>query len=62
MDKICGQCRQPFSCGQEGGCWCNEVQLSRDQLAWIKARFDNCLCPRCLRAVAAGRLSDGGVA
>jgi hypothetical protein len=62
MDKVCGHCRERFACGQEGGCWCNGVTLSKAQLAWVKAHFDNCLCPRCLTAVAAGELSERTVA
>ncbi len=58
MEKICGECRQTFSCQQEGGCWCGTVKLDAAQLAWIKQRFENCLCPTCLTAVAAGRLSE----
>ncbi|MFM8552137.1 MAG: cysteine-rich CWC family protein [Nitrospiraceae bacterium] len=58
MEKICGHCRQSFGCQQEGGCWCNTVKLSEAQLAWLKQTFANCLCPRCLSAVATGTLSD----
>ena len=58
MQKQCGKCRQAFSCQQTGGCWCGTVTLDAAQLAWIKQQFANCLCPTCLTAVAAGRLSD----
>jgi hypothetical protein len=58
MQKVCGHCHQPFLCQQAGGCWCGTVKLDAAQLAWLKQTFDNCLCPTCLTAVAAGRLSD----
>ncbi len=59
MQKVCGHCRQTFSCQQAGGCWCGAVKLSQAQLAWLKRTYDNCLCPRCLGAVAEGTLGEG---
>ena len=56
MEKTCGHCGQAFACSQEVGCWCGGIKLDAAQLAWIKRAFDNCLCPDCLRAVAAGTL------
>ncbi len=61
MEKVCGQCRATFSCQQAGGCWCGTIKLDATQLAWLKRTYDNCLCPRCLAAVAAGTLSDRSV-
>lgn len=61
MQKQCGHCHQSFLCQQEGGCWCGTVMLNAVQLAWIKQRYENCLCPRCLTAVAAGTLSDRSI-
>ncbi|MEW6545000.1 MAG: cysteine-rich CWC family protein [Nitrospirota bacterium] len=60
MEKRCGNCGQAFSCSQAGGCWCGTIKLDRSQLAWIKQHFENCLCPDCLGAVAAGRLGRKG--
>lgn len=54
MQKVCGRCRATFSCQQAGGCWCGDLQLEPARLAWLKARYDDCLCPACLTAVAAG--------
>ncbi|MDE3019744.1 MAG: cysteine-rich CWC family protein [Nitrospirota bacterium] len=61
MQKTCGHCHRSFLCQQEGGCWCGTVKLDSVQLAWIKQRYENCLCPRCLAAVAAGTLSDRSI-
>ena len=58
MEKVCGNCQRPFSCSQAVGCWCGGIKLAESQLAWIKRRFDNCICPDCLAAVAAGTLSE----
>ncbi|MBM4125382.1 MAG: cysteine-rich CWC family protein [Nitrospira sp.] len=59
MQKVCGHCQEPFACQQAGGCWCGTVKLSQAQLAWLKQTYDNCLCPRCLGAVAEGMLGEG---
>lgn len=50
----CPRCDGALHCGAAtGGCWCNGATLTpelRDELA--KA-FDGCLCPACLRELAA---------
>jgi uncharacterized protein YecT (DUF1311 family) len=58
MEKTCGNCRRSFSCTQAIGCWCGTITLNESQKAWIKQRFENCLCPDCLAAVAAGTLGE----
>jgi hypothetical protein len=62
MEKLCGHCGSAFSCTQALGCWCGTIKLDPSQLIWIKERFDNCLCPDCLTAVAAGALPDEEIA
>lgn len=52
--KSCSRCGRSFGCHQEGGCWCTDLPVGAEGLAWIKARYANCLCPACLTAVAAG--------
>ncbi|TAJ23980.1 MAG: hypothetical protein EPO64_10170 [Nitrospirae bacterium] len=61
MQKACGHCHQTFVCQQAGGCWCGTVKLDPAQLAWIKQKYANCLCPPCLGAVAEGTLGEGMV-
>ncbi len=56
MDKACGRCGRPFGCTQTYGCWCGEIKLDDAQRAWLQARYDNCVCPECLKALAAGML------
>jgi len=50
----CPRCDGSFDCGiGTGSCWCREVRLTpelRDELA---GRYDGCLCPACLRELAA---------
>lgn len=55
-DKRCPKCGLVFSCGGLFGCWCREVKLTEAQLALLRQRYTDCLCPACLRAAA----SDDG--
>jgi hypothetical protein len=53
--KKCGACGELFSCGvPEPSCWCEGVNLSPAALEKLRARYADCLCPRCLAAVALG--------
>jgi len=57
--KKCAACGQQFSCGAPGpGCWCEDVHLSPAALAQLRARYADCLCPRCLAAVEPGAPQD----
>jgi len=58
MQKVCENCQETFSCEQAFGCWCGTVKLSPLKLAWIKQQFQNCLCPKCLAALAAVALCN----
>jgi len=49
--KKCGACGELFTCGApESNCWCEEVSLSAAALESLRARYADCLCPRCLTA------------
>jgi hypothetical protein len=52
----CPRCGGGFSCGAAGPapCPCAGVVLAPALLADLRARFSGCLCPDCLRALAAG--------
>jgi hypothetical protein len=50
--KSCSKCGAEFECGGLFGCWCRDVKLDRDMLAALKARYDDCLCPDCLKKLA----------
>ena len=47
--KRCSKCGAEFDCGGLFGCWCRDVKLDRATLAALKERYDDCLCPRCLK-------------
>jgi hypothetical protein len=51
--KKCAACGEMFACGApESNCWCEELKLSPSELEQLRARYDDCLCPRCLAAAA----------
>ena len=65
----CPQCGNTFGCGVAlQSCWCHAVQLSTEALATLRARYDACLCPDCLRewttvnAESSGRSPDEATA
>ena len=55
-EKICEACKKDFTCGADAGpCWCEGVSLSAATLAGLRERYTNCLCPKCLGAIANGQ-------
>jgi len=51
--KVCGACGASFDCFTPlGPCWCEDVKLSSETLGELRARYDDCLCAKCLRAAA----------
>ncbi len=55
VTKTCEHCAQTFECGQYG-CWCGQLGITEQQMDWIAARFQDCLCPACLKLVSTGAL------
>lgn len=55
VEKVCDHCGQPFQCvGYQ--CWCGKLGITDQQMDWIAARYDGCLCRICLGKVAIGEL------
>lgn len=53
--KTCELCSADFGCGAGGpGCWCEALDVPRARLLQVRAVAADCLCPRCLAAVATG--------
>jgi len=49
--KTCEACGEKFSCSASAAtCWCESVKLDRNTLSKLRARYSDCLCPRCLSA------------
>jgi Cysteine-rich CWC len=54
--KNCPVCGARFGCmATQETCWCAEVKLGSKATADLRARFSDCLCPRCLALAAAER-------
>ena len=49
----CPACSQMFECKQGSItiCQCSNIQLSREQLAYIAERWEGCLCLSCLEDI-----------
>ncbi len=48
--KKCSKCHASFECGNEKpGCWCEDLLLDMQTLKELKLKYDNCLCPNCLK-------------
>ena len=57
IQKVCEACGEIFECGQYG-CWCCSVPVTEQQMDWIAARFQDCLCPACLNKATVGALES----
>ncbi len=50
---ICESCGSEFGCGAAiAGCWCTRMKLSDETRAGLSIKFESCLCPNCLKALA----------
>jgi hypothetical protein len=59
--KVCEACGASFDCfTPRGPCWCEDVKLSSETLAELKAKYRECLCPACLKDAAAKEESSPG--
>ena len=51
---VCPRCGEQFGCAiASGNCWCAQVPLDGQRLAEIADGYEGCLCPACLRELAA---------
>ena len=55
--KWCQSCGRMFGCCA-GGCWCDDVPLTDAVRAELCERYEDCLCPTCLRNVVSTPESD----
>lgn len=51
--KTCARCTQSFECKpfDIGNCQCAGIQLSSEEKHFLQARYDDCLCINCLKAI-----------
>lgn len=50
--KKCPACGKQFECYSDSDCWCEQVHINRKEYAEIVARYNDCLCPDCLKQYA----------
>jgi hypothetical protein len=52
-EKLCPRCQRTFECksGSILLCQCQTVLLTPEQLEYIAANYEDCLCSKCLLAV-----------
>ena len=51
--KTCESCGETFGCGAKlDGCWCADVDLAPALARELKAKYKDCLCPKCLGRMA----------
>ncbi len=50
--KNCSKCGVEFTCKPQGGCWCNNYQLTTEQLQELRVNYENCLCEECIKLIA----------
>ncbi|ANE49161.1 cysteine-rich CWC family protein [Flavisolibacter tropicus] len=49
--KKCSKCQTIFTCSNpQPGCWCEGVRLTPETLEQLKASYEDCLCPACLKS------------
>lgn len=51
----CSRCGAAFDCRLEGGCWCADESF---RLPLPTDAAEDCLCPSCLRTLAAAQARD----
>jgi len=56
--KTCEACGVTFEC-LAGGCWCSEVDVTAAVREHLRARYQDCLCPACLREAVAASAPAG---
>ncbi len=49
--KACPKCGKKFECRGDD-CWCHEYNLLNKDINFIRANWDDCLCPSCLKEFA----------
>ncbi len=55
VQKTCEHCGRTFECGGYQ-CWCGKLGITEQQMDWVAARYQDCLCSHCLGKIATGEL------
>lgn len=52
MKKICPKCGAEFECKHAADCWCSRITLTDTTKLFLKERYNDCLCEKCLLEIA----------
>lgn len=47
--KTCPKCGHKFRCETNDTCWCDSLNISRENLCKIRQCYLDCLCEECLK-------------
>ena len=50
--KRCPSCGNFFTCHTDGDCWCHNYNITQKNRMIILNKYDDCLCPDCLKKYA----------
>jgi len=53
-EESCPKCGKKFICNKSGKCWCYEYDIPAENLDYIEAHYNSCLCPDCLKFFSLG--------
>jgi hypothetical protein len=53
--KICPSCDASFICTGGEDCWCEKVRINKKEMLIIMQKYNDCLCPDCLKKYEEGQ-------
>ena len=53
MKKICPRCKNAFECREDNitKCTCSKIDIPNDVYEYIKEKYSDCLCIKCLKEI-----------
>jgi hypothetical protein len=58
--KKCPRCGKIFSCEGTKDCWCEQLQLDKKLLEFLRQNYSDCLCLECLESLQKTALQKRG--
>jgi hypothetical protein len=53
--KTCPSCGTSFTCTGNEDCWCEKVRINKKEMLLIMQKYNDCLCPDCLKKYEEGQ-------
>lgn len=53
MKKLCPKCSETFICSHSADCWCSSKKISLELSEYLKNKYSDCLCSKCLEELIA---------